>query len=128
MLEIRPRELVIFATNFSGLVDWYKNILGFTVTNRVEDGFHYCNLQTQTGIKIGIADSEDMGVVPGDRKNNTVVLQIEVDNVKKLFSYLKEKDVKITGGPSFDEKDKFWFGSFLDLEGNSIWVVDKNCP
>jgi len=128
MIEIRPREIVILATNFSGLVNWYKNILGFTASQLVEDDFHYCNLELESGIKVGIADANEMGVEPVDRNKNTVLLQIEVDDVKELFEYLKEKGVTITGGPSFDDKDKFWFGSFVDLEGNSIWVVDKNCP
>ena len=38
------------------------------------------------------------------------------------------------GGISFisendnDEGDKYWYGSFTDIEGNEIWVVDENCP
>ena len=128
MIEIRPREPVILANGFSTLVAWYRDVLGFAVVDLVEDGFHYCNLSTPSGIKIGIADAEEMGVVPVDRRNNTVVLQFEVDDVKELFAHLEQSGASITNGPSFDAKGKFWFGSFSDPEGNSCWVVDKNCP
>lgn len=128
MIELRPRETVILAENFSNLVNWYRDALGFSVNQLYEDDFHYCHLESQTGIKIGIADADEMGVAPIDRSGNTVLLQFEVDDVKEFFSFLKNMGALITGGPSFDKRDKFWFGSFSDPEGNPFWVVDKNCP
>ncbi|MEE8153473.1 MAG: VOC family protein [Phycisphaerales bacterium] len=128
MIEIRPREPVILATGFSALVAWYRDVLGFTVVKLFEDGFHYCNLETPSGIKIGIADAQEMGVVPVDRRSNTVILQFEVDDIGQLFAHLEQTGASITNGPSFDEKGDFWFGGFLDPEGNPCWVVDKNCP
>ena len=128
MVEIRPRETVILATSFSTLVAWYRDVLEFTVIKLFEDGFHFCNLETTSGIKIGIAASEEMGVEPADRSKNTVVLQFEVDDVKEFFTHLEKDGAVITNGPSFDKKDNFWFGGFSDPEGNPFWVVDKNCP
>ncbi len=128
MVEIRPREPVILATGFSALVDWYRDVLGFTVVKLFEEGFHYCNLETPSGIKIGIADAQERGVVPVDRRSNTVVLQFEVDDIQELFAYLEQTGASITNGPSFDKKGGFWFGGFSDPEGNPCWVVDKNCP
>jgi hypothetical protein len=69
-----------------------------------------------------------MGVSPEDRSKNTVLLQIEVDDVRTFFEYLEQNSTKIAGGPSFEKNDEFWFGSFSDPEDNPIWVVDKNCP
>ncbi|MFC1996763.1 VOC family protein [Chloroflexota bacterium] len=128
MIQIRPRETVILATDISVLVDWYRDVLGFTINQLIDDDFHYCHLETRSGIKIGIADANEMGVEPIDRNGNTILLQFEVDDLPKFFEYLKTKGASITGGPSFDAKDEFWFGSFCDPEGNPIWVVDKNCP
>jgi len=127
-MEIRPRETVILASSFSELVDWYCNVLGFTVTQLHEEEYHYCNLETPTGIQIGIADAKEMGVVPQDRSQNTVLLQIQVANVQELFTHLQQAGCKTTFGPSFDQQGQFWFGGFSDLEGNPIWVVDENCP
>ena len=79
-------------------------------------------------MKIGIADADEMGVEPVDRSRNTVVLQFQVDDVKEFFALLMDTGGAITHGPSFDEKDDFWFGGFSDPEGNPCWVVDKNCP
>ena len=129
-VELRPRETVILATGFSALVDWYRDALGFTVVQLFEDDLHFCNLETPSGIKIGIGigDAAEMGVEPGDRQGNTVILQFEVDDVKELFAHLEQVGATITNGPSFSEQDGFWFGSFADPEGNPCWVVDKNCP
>ena len=128
MIDVRARETVILAAGFSELVAWYRDVLGFSVVNLFEDGFHYCNLETPSGIKIGIADAQEMGVVPGDRRNNTVVLQFEVDDVRELFTHLKQTGASITNEPTFNKQDGFWFGAFADPEGNPYWVVDKNCP
>jgi predicted enzyme related to lactoylglutathione lyase len=128
MMEIRPREAVVLANDFEALVAWYRDELGFTVVNLFEEGFHYCNLETPTGIEVGIADAREMGVEPADRSQNTVLLQFEVDDVEAFLAHLDEKGGTITNGPSFDEKGNFWFGGFADPEGNPFWVVDKNCP
>jgi predicted enzyme related to lactoylglutathione lyase len=128
VMEIRPRETVILASDFSKLVDWYRDVLGFKVVKRFEEAYHYCNLETSSGIRIGIASAEEMGVKPLDRAVNTVVLQFEVDDLKEFFSGLKAAGGVVTFGPNFDKKDEFWFGGFSDLEGNPFWVVDKNCP
>ena len=128
MIEIRPRETVILASDFAMLVAWYRDVLGFTVTNLFDEDFHYCNLETSSGIKLGIGDMREMGVEPIDHSRNTVVLQFEVDDVHELFAQLQEAGATITNGPSFDKKGEFWFGAFADPEGNPCWVVDKNCP
>ena len=128
MIEIRPRETVILAANFSLLVKWYQEVLGFRITQIFEDDYHYCNLETQSRIKIGISDAKEMGVVLRAREHNSVVLQFEVDDIQEFFQFLKKNGATITGGPSFDNNDQFWFGSFTDPEGNPYWVVDKNCP
>jgi len=127
-MEIRPRETVVLATDFAALVAWYRDVLGFAEVRRFEDGFHYCNLETPSGIRIGIGDAAEMGVAPTDRGQNTVVLQFEVDDVKAFLAEVERAGGTVANGPSFNEKDGFWFGGFADPEGNPIWVVDRNCP
>jgi predicted enzyme related to lactoylglutathione lyase len=128
MMEIRPREPVILASDFKALVSWYREALGFTVVNLFEDGFHYCNLETPTGFRLGIADAEEMRVAPGDRRANTVVMQYEVDDIHAFFAHLEGAGASITGGPSRSEEGGFGFGSFSDPEGNPSWVVEAACP
>jgi predicted enzyme related to lactoylglutathione lyase len=128
MINIRPRELVILADDFAKLYAWYRDVLGFKVTKLFDDDYHYCNMETDSGIKIGIASAKEMDMVPGKRANNTVVLQIEVDDLKELYTHMKEHGVTELNGPFFDKKNGFWFGGFSDVEGNPCWVVDKNCP
>ena len=98
MIEIRLREAVILASDFTKLVEWYKRVLGFKEVRLFDDDYHYCNLETQSGIKIGIADAEEMGVAPVDRHNNTVILQFEVDELQELFAHLEQNGATIIGG------------------------------
>ncbi len=127
-MEIRPKESVIFAENFQLLTEWYQKVLHFKIVRQLEDQYHYCVLENEHGLKIGIADAKEMGVTPGDRKNNTVVLQFQVPDAKDFFQHLKKQNAISTFGPSFDEKGQVWYGGFHDLEGNPFWVVDENCP
>lgn len=128
MIELRPRETVILASDYNKMVSWYRDTLGFAVTNDFSEDYHYCNLKTASGIQIGIASAAEMGVKPHDRSRNTVLLQFEVADVKTFFAHLERSGGSITFGPSFDEKGQFWYGGFSDLEGNPCWVVDENCP
>lgn len=125
---LHPRETVIFANDFKKTIDWYQRVLGFKIKTLYEEDYHYCNLENETGIRIGIADSQEMSIQTHDRKNNTVILQVQVSDVKTFFNYLQDREGKITFGPSFDKKGEFWYGGFEDVEGNPWWVVDENCP
>jgi uncharacterized glyoxalase superfamily protein PhnB len=125
---LHPRETVIFANDFKKMIDWYQRVLGFKIKTLYEEDYHYCNLENETGIRIGIADSQEMSIQTHDRKNNTVILQVQVSDVKIFLNYLQDREGKITFGPSFDKKGEFWYGGFEDVEGNPWWVVDENCP
>jgi uncharacterized glyoxalase superfamily protein PhnB len=127
-MEVRAREAVVLAADFTALLAWYREALGFEVVRLFEEEFHYGLLESPSGIRLGIADAKEMGVAPADRGNNSVVLQFEVDDVKAFFADLARAGATIDGGPTFNPKDGFWFGSFSDPEGNPFWVVDKNCP
>ncbi len=128
MTDIRPRESVILARDFQTAVAWYRDALGFTVVQLFDVGFNYCNLETPSGIRLGIGDAAQMGVTGDACDNATVILQFEVDDVGSFFSHLEQMGGSVTGGPSFNQDGGFWFGSFSDPEGNQFWVVDENCP
>jgi len=128
VIEVHPRETVILATDFSAMVAWFRDVLGFKITKLYEEEFHYCNLETSTGIKIGIATAAEMGVTPVDRGKNTVVLQFQVANVKDFLTHVAKNGGSVSFGPTFDKNDSFWYGGFADPEGNPCWVVDENCP
>ena len=127
-MQLYPREIVILAKDFSALVNWYRDVLGFDVQKLVDEDYHYCNLDTRTGIRIGIADADEMGVTPSDRGANTVVLQIAVENVEAFFRHVDQNGGSVASGPAYDKKGDFWFGGIKDPEGNPMWVVDLNCP
>tara|TARA_B100001167_G_C16664036_1_gene254592 strand:+ start:335 stop:724 length:390 start_codon:yes stop_codon:yes gene_type:complete len=127
-IKILPRETVLLAKNHQLLINWYINNLNFKIINNNSD-IKYCNLETDSGIKIGIADMEQMGNENYSKRiMNTVILQICTNDLKKLFKRIKNNGGSVLFGPSYDEGDKYWYGSITDIEGNEIWVVDENCP
>ncbi len=128
MDRIQPREVVLLADDWAGLVAWYRDVLGFREVSRQEEGFHYCHLRTESGIRIGIASAAEMGVEAGDRGRNTVVLQFEVADLRGFFGRLEQAGGRITGPATFNAADGFWFGAVADPEGNPLWFVDRNCP
>lgn len=127
-MDIRAREPVVLAADFPGLVAWYRERLGLEVVQLFEDGFHYAKLAGSGGVRIGVASAREMGVTPGDHAHDTVVLQLEVDDVRGFLERLREAGASLTGAASYDEERGFWFGGFADPEGNPFWVVDANCP
>ena len=127
-IKILPRETVLLAKNHQLLIDWYINNLNFKIINNNSD-IKYCNLETDSGIKIGIADMEQMGNENYSKRiMNTVILQICTNDLKNFFKRIKNNGGSVLFGPSYDEGDKYWYGSITDIEGNEIWVVDENCP
>ena len=127
-MEVRTRETLILVNDFDMLLEWYCNVLDFKVRRNFFEEYHYCVLENSTGIQIAIGLASDMGIELRDRAVNSIVMQFEVDDVKKFLDFISENGGSITGPAMYSEKDGFWFGSFADPDGNSHWVVDKNCP
>ena len=108
--------------------EYYKIRITFKQEGGGDEQRQHRVLDTERDEAAEDADAQEMGVVPGDRRNNTVVLQFEVDDVRELFAHLKQTGASITNEPTFNKQDGFWFGAFADPEGNPYWVVDQNCP
>lgn len=128
MHSVRPRETVILAKDRERLIRWYRDLLGFRITAKYESEYHYYNMETQSGIKIGIGDLDEMSISPAEPRMNAVLLQIEVDDVRAFMADIDRSDGATVFGPSYNEEDGFWFGAINDPEGNQIWVVDPQCP
>ena len=127
-IKILPRETVIVAKNHQSLIDWYVDNLNFKIIYNNLD-IKYCSLETDSGIKIGIADMESLGNKNYSKRiQNTVILQIATNDLDILFKKIKSNGGTILFGPSYDDGDEYWYGSISDKEGNEIWVIDENCP
>ncbi len=127
-MRVTPRETVILADDVPSLADWYRRVFDMRVSRDYSEDYHYINLDNDQGLALGIASATEMGVSAGERSSNTVLLQVQVDDVKAFFALLEQEGGAATFGPSFDEKHGFWYGGFNDPEGNPCWVVDSNCP
>ncbi|QDU35780.1 Glyoxalase-like domain protein [Maioricimonas rarisocia] len=122
-MKPRLREPVLLANDYERLIGWYQQVLGFEVADRFEDENHYCVLKTPTGEKLGIALASEVGVEPQDRSRNTLVLQIQVDDVKSALEEVEAGGGKVTTPPMQEEKTGYWFGAVTDPEGNPCWIV-----
>ena len=50
-------------------------------------------------------------------------MQLRTDDIEALFAGVKEHG-GIVHGPSYEAKEKFRYGSFTDIEGNDVWVIE----
>ena len=129
-MEVKARETVVLAVDQPALVQWYVDVLGFTITRAFSESYHYTNLRNTSGIELGIAVAEQMGVqpLPLRARHATVLLQFAVADVKGFLAHIEANGGAVTLGPSFDERFGFWYGGFTDPEGNPYWIYDENCP
>lgn len=121
---IKLVNTVILADDYDKLVLWYKKTLALDVTIVVSEGYHYTGLGLNGKEVIGIADAKEMDCKPSKPRNNNVFLQLYVKDIKSIFEKAKNNGGEALG-PYFDEKDKFYFGTIKDVEGNAIWVVES---
>jgi predicted enzyme related to lactoylglutathione lyase len=118
---------VILADDYEGLVNWYKEAMPLEVGDVVSEGYHYTTFRNSGKEIVGIADAREMGVEPPEKKANTVICQIAVSNIRELFARVQEQGGRILFGPKLDEAGGDWYGGFLDIEDNQIWVTeDRN--
>ena len=61
-MELKPRESVILVEEFDSQIKWYCDVLKFKVVKVFDVDFHYCNLENEAGIKLGIALTSEMQV------------------------------------------------------------------
>jgi hypothetical protein len=61
-MELKPRESIILVEEFDSQIKWYCDVLKFKVVKVFDVDFHYCNLENEAGIKLGIALASEMQV------------------------------------------------------------------
>lgn len=122
-MNISLTNTVILAEDYEKLVAWYKKTLELDVTISVSEGYHFTGLGLNGKEVIGIADAKEMDAKPSKPRNNNVFLQLYVLDIKAIFEKAKNNGGEALG-PYFDDKDKFYFGTIKDVEGNAIWIVE----
>ena len=115
---------VILAEDYEKLVDWYIKTFSLDIASRREKDYHYTELIQNGQAVVGIAKTEEMGVIPTKPRNNTVIIQIEVSDIQELFARVSDSG-KVLFGPSKDKDGAFIYGGLADPEGNQIWVVER---
>lgn len=116
---------MILADNYEKLIEWYIETFDLTVKHKVEGKENYSILAHVGQPVIGIAIAREMGVKPSTPRNNTVIIQLSVSDIKRLFAKVKESGGNILFGPSLDDKEGYLYGGLIDIEGNQIWVVEE---
>ena len=123
-MKLRLMNAVVMAEDYEKLRDWYVDALDLELIGEWTEKYHYAELARDGRLVVGIASAEEMKVTPGDRKNATVVAQLNVDDARGFLARVKEKGGDVPFGPSWEEDEEFWFGGFADPEGNLVWVVE----
>ena len=122
-MKLELMNTVLLAEDYDRMRDWYIAALGLELEQEWSEDYHYAELVRDGKFVIGIADTHEMKVQPYAPRRNSTLMQLRVDDVEALFARVKEQGGEVQG-PSFEEKEKFRYGSFTDPEGNSVWVVE----
>jgi len=122
-LELKLLNVVILAEDYARLRDWWIDALELDLLKEWTENYHYAELAKDGRYVVGIGSAAEMGVEPAENKKSFAVPQLKVGDVAVVLDRVKEKGGKAVFGPSFDEAEKFWYGAFEDIEGNSVWVV-----
>jgi len=115
---------VVLAEDYDKLVAWYIKTFSLDIAQKVEKGYYYTELAQDGYMILGIAKTKEMGVTPTRPKNNSVIIQLKVSNIRELFARVKNSG-KVLFGPSKDKDGGFRYGGIADPEGNQIWVVER---
>lgn len=116
---------VVLANDYDKLVSWYSSAMPLQIGQRVTEGYHYtCFVNSGKGV-LGIADAKEMGVTPREPRENTVIVQLVVSDIFSLFAEIEKRGGTVLFGPKTDEASDDYYGGFLDIEGNQIWVSEN---
>lgn len=124
IMKINSLHPMILAENYEELVEWYIKTFDLSTKYKAEEGENYTGLEQSGKLVVGIAIAHEMGVKPTSPRNNTVIIQLSVSDINKLFARVKKMGGKILFGPSLDEKEGYLYGGLADIEGNQIWIVE----
>jgi predicted enzyme related to lactoylglutathione lyase len=123
-MRIRLLNTVLLASDFEKLLSWYKQTFELQIGHSVSGEYHYAELNKDSNFVIAIADAKEMGANPDAVKNNTAIPQLAVSDVSAGLESAANNGGKVLFGPSYDEKGKFYYGGFKDIEDNQIWIVE----
>lgn len=125
-METSLINVVILASDYEMLISWYLKVFNLEIYLQVKEGYDYTELGQSNRLIVGIAKTEEMGLVPTKPRNNSVIIQIAVSSLDKIFDTVSKSGGKVLFGPSIDEKEGFVYGGIADPEGNQIWIVEKD--
>lgn len=114
---------VVQAEDYQKVRDWWIDALELELMGEWTGTYHYAELGRDGKHVVGIASAQEMNVSPSTPRTNAVVPQLSVADVAGLLERVKAKGGEVPFGPSFEQDGGFWYGAFLDIEGNQVWVV-----
>ncbi len=109
----------IYASDFDRSVGFYRDSLGLTLTYK-EDGFAQFNTEgTILAIEKGGFRSEE----PKDFRRAGVLIQFEVEDIEKVVTFLKTKNVKFT--QTITDLEFGRVAVIVDPDGNQLQLLEQ---
>ena len=124
-MKLKVRNTVLFAEDYSVLVEWYKRVFKLAILYENTKGYHYTELGIDGQIIVGISPAKEMDHSPNKPKNNSMVLQLEVDDLKSLLKLIENSGGEILFGPDLEKAENFLYAGAKDLEGNELWFIER---
>lgn len=124
-MDLKLLNIVVFAEDFGQLVQWYMDALNLEIIYEERGEYSYTELGYDQQIVVGITPAKEMEHVPTKPRNNSAIMQLSVSDIKATFKQIEEQGGSILFGPTFEERNKFYFGGATDTEGNQIWFIQE---
>lgn len=122
-MKLELLNAVIQAEGCDKVRDGWISTIGLELEREWTEPYHYAELGKDGKFVVGIASAREMGVKPSTPRTNAIMPQLQVEDAKAFLEELQAKGETVVFGPSFEEREEFWFGGFEDVEGNPVWVV-----
>ena len=124
-MKINLLNPMILAENYEELAEWYEKTFDLSIKTRVEEGDEYMELGTLSEVLFGFARAKEMGVKSSTPRNNTIIIQLAVSDINRLFDKVRKAGGRVLFGPSLSKEEGYLYGGFADIEGNHIWVIER---
>lgn len=122
-MKTKLLNAVMTVNDYEGTIEWYQSIFDLDIIHQDSGAYHYTELGQNGQNIVGIAKADEMDHKPTNPKNNSCVLQVQVEDIEELYERVKKAQTEIRFGPSKEEKSNFAYGAISDPEGNEIWII-----
>ena len=121
-MKTKSVNAVMAVQNYEECIAWYQEAFDLEVIHQVTGDYSYTELGQDGQNIVGLTPASELNHTPTTPRNNSCVLQVQVEDIYALYQTIKRLKTEIRFGPTAEEGTNFLYGSISDPEGNEIWI------